>query len=260
MDIEGIYNAYLKQIDALREREENVFHASTTGSCYRKQLYTYYNFEPDPKDDKSLRLLRLGTIVHKDVEEALIKYEDRLVNMSSTLDKAPLKRSVYSEKKVEIKDLNVVGTFDAGEKVEHRNNVEFNLYDLKTAAAYKWTTKFGRKQNRKPDSDTNYKLQLGTYALAVRHKYKPDKINMYLIWYNKNTSQMREQLVSNHWIDEALSYWTELNEIKDDLGKSFQNELEPNMTEGVPFQDWECRYCQYYSICPSTLAEKKKRY
>jgi predicted RecB family nuclease len=71
---------------------------------------------------------------------------------------------------------------------------------------------------------------------------------------------MREQLVSNHWIDEALSYWTELNEIKDDLGKSFENELEPNMTEGVPFQDWECRYCQYYGVCPSNLAEKKKRY
>ena len=265
MDIEGIYNAYLKQLDALWEREENVFHASTAGSCYRKQLYAYYDFKSDAKDDKSLRLLRLGTIVHKDVEEALIKYEDTLadlsmVNMYSTLDDAPMKRSVYSEKKVKIKDLNIVGTFDAGEKVEYGNNVEFNLYDLKTAAAYKWTTKFGRKENRKPDSDTNYKLQLGTYALAVRHKYQPDKINMYLIWYNKNTSQMREQLVSNQWIDEALSYWTELNEIKDEVGKSFEDELIPNTTVGVPFQDWECRYCQYYDTCPSTLADKKKRY
>ena len=90
MDIEGIYNTYLKQLDALWERGENVFHASTAGSCYRKQLYAYYDFKSDPKDDKSLRLLRLGTIVHKDVEEALIKYEDTLVNMYSTLDDAPM--------------------------------------------------------------------------------------------------------------------------------------------------------------------------
>ena len=134
---------------------------------------------------------------------------------------------------------------------------EFNLYDLKTAAAYKWTTKFGRKQNRVADSDLNYKLQLGTYALGIRHRYNPDRINMYLVWYNKNTSQMREQLVSPEWIDKAFEYWEEVYEIKEDLGKAFETELEPMITYGVPMQDWECSYCQYESICPSTLSKKK---
>ena len=262
MDIEAIYGAYLTQQDSLRERDLNVFHASGAGSCYRKQMYSYFDYPADEKDAKSYRILRLGTIVHKDVEEALIKYEDNHVNVTD------VKHSIYSEQKIKLEDLHVVGTYDAGEKIEDGDKVTFNLYDLKTAAAYKWTTKFGRKQNRKPDSDKNYKLQLGTYALGVAKEHKPDKINMYLVWYNKNTSQMREQLVSNEWIDKALEYWTDLNEILEDSRNysegngrhRFDDELVPEVTLGVPMQDWECRYCQFYSVCPSTLADKKPRF
>ena len=259
MDIKAIYGAYLKHQDSLRERDENVFHASSAGSCHRKQMYSYYEFPSEQKDDKSFRLLRLGTIVHKDLEEAMSLYEDKLAEMQK--DDAPVQRTIHIEEKIKIEGLDVVGTFDAGEKIENSfGQSEFNIYDYKTAAAYKWTTKFGLKKNRVATTDTNYKLQLGTYALGIRRKYSPDRINMYLIWYNKNTSQMREQIVSNDWIDQAFEYWVELNEIKEELGKSFEEELVPVETFGVPVQDWECRYCQYYSICPSTLADKKSKY
>jgi len=258
MDIEAIYGAYLTQQDSLRERDLNVFHASAAGSCYRKQMYSYYDYPSDAKDDKSLRLLRLGTLVHKDMEEALSMYEDKLADMQ--IKNAPIQRSIHIEEKIKIEELDVVGTFDAGEKIDDGTIIEFNLYDYKTAAAYKWTTKFGRVKNRVASTDTNYKLQLGTYALAIKYKYKPDKINMYLVWYNKNTSQMREQLVSSEWIDKAREYWTEMFEMKEDMGKRFEDDLIPEDTLGVPVQDWECRYCQFYSICPSTLADKKPRY
>ena len=257
MDIKAIYGAYLKHQDSLRERDKNVFHASSAGSCYRKQLYSYYDYPSDEKDDKSFRLLRLGTIVHSDLEKAMSMYQDKLANMQ--LPENPIERSIHIEEKIKIEDLDVVGTFDVGEKIENSfGQSEFNLYDYKTAAAYKWTTKFGRKTNRVASTDTNYKLQLGTYALGIRHKHWPDKINMYLIWYNKNTSQMREQIVSNEWIDNALEYWLDVKEIKEELGKDFEKELIPEDAYGVPMQDWECRYCQYYSICPSTLADKKR--
>ena len=258
MDIKSIYSAYLNHQNSLRPKDEHVFHASSAGSCYRKQMYSYYDYPADSKDDKSLRLLRLGTIVHKDMEEALIMYEDKLAAME-TKD-AQLQRSIHIEEKVTIEDLDVVGTFDSGERIEDGTEIEFNLYDYKTAAAYKWTTKFGRIKNRVASTDTNYKLQLGTYALAVKYKYEPDRINMYLVWYNKNTSQMREQIVSNEWIDKAHEYWTEIFEMKEEMGKKFEKELIPEDTLGVPVQDWECRYCQYYSLCPSTLADKKPRY
>ena len=249
MDIKTIYNSYLQEQDSLRERDKNVFHASSAGSCYRKQMYSYYDFPFDEKDENSFRLLRLGTLVHADLEKAMSLYQDKLAKANSNIQ-------IYIEEKIKIEDLDVVGTFDAGEMIDD----DFNLYDYKTAAAYKWTTKFGLKKNRVASTDTNYKLQLGTYALGIKHKLNPDKIHMYLVWYNKNTSQMREQIVSNEWIDKAFEYWTEMFEMKEDMGKGFEDELIPEVTYGVPVADWECRYCQYYSICPSTLADKKPKY
>ena len=113
MDIKAIYGAYLKHQDSLRERDENVFHASSAGSCHRKQMYSYYGFPSEQKDDKSFRLLRLGTIVHKDLEEAMSLYEDKLAEMQK--DDAPVQRTIHIEEKIKIEGLDVVGTFDAGE-------------------------------------------------------------------------------------------------------------------------------------------------
>ena len=247
MDIELLYHSYLVQADNLREKDEKLFHASSAGSCLRKQMYSYYDFPQDRKDKRSYRILRLGTIVHKDIEEAIANYED--VNSDGN-------EQVFIEDKIELEELNVVGTYDVG-RIDMEEN-KFTLWDIKTAAAYKWTTKFGRKQNRKPSSDTNYKLQLGTYALGINQKFKVGKIEMYLLWYNKNTSQMREQIVSPEWIEKALEYWVTVNETLEDIDEHFEEELKPEYYLGVPYQDWECRYCQYYSICPSTLADKKK--
>jgi hypothetical protein len=235
MDIESIYHSYLVDVENERNKdmEKGVFHASSSGSCYKKQLYNYFEYEPSQKDKKSYRILRLGTILHKDIEDAINRHksDDSII---------------FTEDHVEIKELNVVGTYDAG---EYMDNKDFNLYDIKTAAAYKWTTKFGRKENRKSGGDTNYKMQLGTYAIGIKNKYDVNRINMSLLWYNKNTSMMREQLVNPKWIDESYQYWKDLNEILDDVGEDFVNELEPNFDLGVPFQDWECNYCQFSNIC-----------
>ena len=258
MDIQDIYSVYLKYKNSLRERDKNVFHASSSGSCYRKQMYSYYDYPFDEIDGKSLRLLRLGTLVHEDLEKAMSMYQDKLVDMQEK--DAPLQKIIHIEEKVKIEDLDVVGTFDAGETITNGIDKEFKLYDYKTVAAYKWQTKFGHTKNRVPNSDTNYKLQLGTYALAVKEKYNVSKITMYLVWYNKNTSLMKEQIVYNEWIEKAFEYWTEVFEMKEEMDKGFEDELIPEITYGVPVQDWECRYCQYYSICPSTLADKKPKY
>ena len=241
MDIISIYHSFLKSVENSRDyyKIKKVFHASSAGSCFRKQLYSYFDFPRDEKDDKSYRILRLGTLVHQDVEEAIKHY-----NMPSDRDS-----DVFSEDEIKLPDFNVIGTYDVGELKDG----EFTLWDLKTAAAYKWSKKFGRKPEK--SSDTNYKLQLGTYALGVNLKYEISKINMYLLWYNKNTSQMREQLISPEWIEKALEYWAELNDILEDSGEKFEEDLIPEIWSGVPFQNWECRYCQYYSICPSELAE-----
>jgi len=249
MDIESIYHSYLVQAENLRERDKGVFHASSAGSCLRKQMYSYYDFPQDSKDKRSYRLLRLGTIVHEDIEKAIEHYCIEFMNNDGN-------EKVFVEDKVKLKELNVVGTYDVGHINEEES--KFTLWDIKTAAVYKWTTIFGRMENRKPNAAKNYKLQLGTYALGINQKYKVSKIEMYLIWYRKNDSFLREQLVSPEWIEKALEYWTVVNETLEDCGKFFEDELKPGYWEGVPYEDWECKYCSYNSICPSTLADKKR--
>ena len=257
MDIKSVYHSYLVHLESKRERTKNKFHASSAGSCFRKQMYSYYDFPQDTKDDKSYRVLRLGTIVHEDIENALIHYGQQ------THD-----GRIYIEHEVEIEPLNLVGTFDVGEMIKDRGNITFNLYDIKTAALFTWSKKFAREIiNRDPKVDMNYKMQLGTYALAMNEKHDLDKINMYLVWYRKNDSFVRETIVNNNWIDKALEYWTEVNEILEEHGKMFEKELIPGVYPSVPPEsgydkhgiNWNCRYCQYYNICPSIFAGKNKR-
>jgi len=82
---------------------------------------------------------------------------------------------------------------------------------------------------------------------------------MYLVWYKKNDSHWREVLVSPDWIEKAIEYWTELNSILEDCGESFEEDLVPEYWDGVPFKTWECSYCPYYDLCPSTIADKVRK-
>ena len=57
---------------------------------------------------------------------------------------------------------------DIGEYIEE--NGVFNLYDLKTTAAYKWSTMFGIKKNKQPVFEFDkYRMQLATYGLSLIH-------------------------------------------------------------------------------------------
>ena len=63
---------------------------------------------------------------------------------------------------------------------------------------------------------------------------------------------------SPEYIEKALEYWITVNETLEDCGKLFEDDLKPESWEGVPYQDYECGICPYYSICPSNLADKKR--
>ncbi len=248
MNIESAYNDYLVHLESKRERTKNKFHASSAGSCFRKQMYNYFDFPQSVKDNRSYRLLRLGTIIHEDIENAIMYSQNSIEGR------------VYIENEVEIPELNLVGTYDLGQFIKDDNgHTTFNLYDIKSSAMYTWQKMFGQIKNRKPGTDNNYKMQLATYALAINEKLSPDKMNMYLVWYKKNDSHLKEVLVSPDWIEKAIEYWTELNSILEDCGESFEEDLIPEYWDGVPFKEWECSYCPYYDLCPSTLADKRRK-
>jgi CRISPR/Cas system-associated exonuclease Cas4 (RecB family) len=252
MNILGIYQDYLRKVDKehkkSREKDGIMFHASTAGSCFRKQIYSLFDFVPAEFDDRTLRVLRMGTIVHSDIEKALREY-------------VPKEHEVlFIEHGIEIEDLNVIGTLDVA--VWDETTKDLSVYDIKTAANYTWSKHFGRKDNRQKGSNENYKLQLGTYAFAMQRTLNPSRTSLYLLWYNKNNSSVREQIIMPDWIDNAITYWTELNEMLDEYSKNdgqLTDMLIPEVDYGVPFQQWECGYCPYYEQCPSTLADKKRK-
>ena len=238
IDIEKIYSDYLEKQNTENRKKykkfKGWFSASAAGSCYRKQMYRADGVEEVPIDKRVKRLLRLGTIVHSDVEECILDYINSPGFESEDIE-------IYTEHRITIPDIKVVGHLD----IAARKGDKIHVYDVKTCADYKWKTKFGR--NPKYGSSSNYNLQIGTYAMGLGNELEIEDINMSLLWYNKNDSRWREEQISPDWIDKAFEYWAELCEDTEDKKPE---ELMPG-SYGVPMQNWECKYCGYKDIhCP----------
>ena len=234
LDIEGVYSSYLEEKNtenrAKYDKYKNWFSASSAGSCFKKQLLKKEGKEEPKLDRRVMRLLRLGTIVHEDIQKSI---EDSI--LMSDID-----YKIMMEERIELPDLNVVGHLDIG--VLDRTTGELKVMDIKTCASYKWRVKFGRKPDLK--GSPKYNLQLATYTHALSEREDVTHKEMSLIWYNKDTSALREEIVDNDWIEDALIYWEDLNERC--TGKESED-LNPG-EYGVPFENWECRYCGFKDI------------
>ena len=232
INIEDIYHDFLLA-EGVKHREKydkfsGWFSASSAGSCHRKQWYKINKFEETPPDVRPLRVMRLGTIVHKDLENAVSMY-----NASNKDDEI-----IYSEHRIELPEINVVGHLDLAVSTVDK----IYVYDIKTAHSFKWKKMFGR--NVDPNPSVNYQLQLGTYALGLMTQLdrKDADVEMGLIWYRKDDSWMKVQLIDEEWIQNAFFYWVELNE-------AIQEEGKPKIgSYNTPVYNWECKYCPYHKI------------
>ena len=78
IDIEGIYRDYIdkkqeqNRVDRY-EGNEGWYHASGSGSCSRKLYFeSVEKVKPtNPIDKRTKRLLRLGNVVHNDIQDSL---------------------------------------------------------------------------------------------------------------------------------------------------------------------------------------------
>tara|TARA_Y100001973_G_C5137366_1_gene301061 strand:- start:284 stop:1033 length:750 start_codon:yes stop_codon:yes gene_type:complete len=243
IDIPKIYNEYLqkKSVENREKYKDHLgwFSASSAGSCYRKQIHRTQGLEVGALDEKSARLLRLGTLVHADFEEAMKDYD-----IQERADK-PDELQVVTEHRIEIPELNVVGHLDVG--VINREGEMIHVYDIKTAGAWKWRMKFGRNPDKNPS--VNYELQLATYAIGLGNEEDITDIRLSIMWYNKDNSMMREEKISDLYLEEAFNYWTDLNETSDSIQGEAEM-LKPG-TENVPVYNWECKYCEFQGkYCP----------
>tara|TARA_Y100000310_G_scaffold329677_1_gene399965 strand:- start:565 stop:1335 length:771 start_codon:yes stop_codon:yes gene_type:complete len=243
--VTDIYNNYLdkqQEINQKKYREgrpEGYFTASGAGKCFKQNYYQLLGTDMRELDVRVKSLLRLGTLVHIDLEEAFknIHIPDYLC---------------MTEHDIKLSDLKVIGRADL--VIFNIESGHLRVYDYKTAASYKWRLKFGLKKNRDKNPSKQYELQLGTYALGIRKELEKrvdvKDTELRIVWYNKDTSAMKEEIIDTNFMVLAEAYWEDLNEAVDDI-KSV-DELIPYETYGVPMMDWECRYCAFNEKCKPT--------
>ena len=235
INVEEIYASELEREQLINRNKyrnhDGWFSASSAGSCFKKLMLRREGKQEPKMDNRVMRLLRLGTVVHEDIQRAIM-------NSEQMGDK---NLTIMMEKRVEIPELKVVGHLDIG--ILDKKTGGIKVVDIKTCASYKWRMKFGRNPDKK--GNPNYNMQLATYLKALRDETKSDGLaSMSLLWYNKDTSALREEYVELPWIDKAIEYWEELNEYSDE---STSEDMVVG-SYGVPMENWECRYCGFKDI------------
>ena len=216
----GLEEYYLNYIDSKNDEiyknryvgNESYYHASAAGFCSRKMYYeSIEKAEPtNPIEPLSKIRMRFGSIFHEDFQQALVNNINMLTNTniySKEKNKVLSKKKVkfHVEQEIVIPDLNVRGHYDIVAQQEEDDEERVYLYDLKTIGSYPWKRKFGTSYSE-TDTFENYKLQLGTYGLAVQEQFgRLD--GMYLYFYNKDTSAMKNVFVSNNYLGLARNYW-----------------------------------------------------
>ena len=222
--------------------------ASSAGYCYKKQYYQLHGYKGEPMDKRVLRLLRLGTLLHKDLEESLDKYA-KIIK-----EKGAESVQIFTEHLIELPSLNVVGHLDYMFIIDDR---EYWVGDLKSLNDWSWKLKFGKKFANKKQSP-HYYLQLGTYCLGVQQQFHvKEPMMLDLTWYNKNDSNMKNASVDPMWIHRAQAYWIDLNDFLLEVGEDILD-VEATTAIGIPMMDWECKYCQFNKICKGGMNWKKK--
>jgi len=252
---EDIYQEYLvhKNEENRKERyegNESWYHASGAGFCSRKLYYeSVEKAEPtNPPNKKSMRTMRVGTVLHQDIQDALIYYNNILYNKENNNDNILLEniavdnvKKFDTEGEITLPDLNVRGFFDVLlQDCSASGTEEINrLYDIKTIHSWGYKQKFGRDVIK--HESRNHFLQVATYGLALKEKLGSLE-SMSILYYNKDNSSIGEQIVPNEYLNKARRYWRAINE---EHSKGL-----PGFVHGVsPAYKWCCSYCQFKDHC-----------
>ena len=252
---EQIYQDYLlaKNEENRKDRydgNEGWYHASGAGLCSRKLYFeSVEKTQPtNPPNKSSMRKMRVGTILHQDIQDSLILYNNIYNNIQDNIKKDNILQSNITQEynvkfdvegEIRLPSLNVRGFYDVVSR-DCSAEKTVKLYDIKTTASFSFARKFSRKLIS-PQENRNHYLQLGTYGLGLREEGL-DVDQMSIIYYNKDNSTMREVVVPNMFIDEAKRYWYSINE---EHSKGL-----PGFNFGTsPANAWICGYCQFKSRC-----------
>ena len=251
-DIAGIYNDFIESENKVNTEnryvgKEHYFGASGTNMCIRKHWFRRNKIEEsDATDIIGNRRMRLGTIQHNDLENALGWFLNNQKNQShNSIYNNTNTSSIYSsnidtidtEGEIILPELNVRGFYDAVFKMK---SGEVFLYDFKTINGWSYKLKFGR--DKKPAKVLTHETQLATYGMGVKEKYgRLDA--MFLLYYHKDNSSWKEVEVPLEYMIDAKNYWLHANDI------ASGDVPPPKRKDESPMQKWECGYCNYETYC-----------
>lgn len=233
-DIVATYSALLDTENQERSHKQEHYHASSAGMCIRKHYFAVTEgVKQNPPDESSLRRLRLGTIVHTDIQRSFLP----------PLNNPPNKDTYLIEQSIYIKELNVSG------RIDFYNKETKQLTDLKTIGGYKWQKLFGRYGDT--SSVENYKMQLGTYAAGIEETLGLPVEQLFLLFYklgDPKASDMRSLEVPLEYKQKALDYWGEVNRLSGDGPP-------PIKIGSSPVESWECspKWCPFFEHCGGGL-------
>ena len=261
----GLEEYYLEYIDKKNEEnrknryvdKESYYHASGAGFCSRKLYYQSVEKAEPTNETHSIGKLRMrfGSIFHDDFQKALSDTNIKINNTNIYNNTKNKEKKHYNKKKVKfhveqeivIPELNVRGFYDVVAE-QQEDEMRVYLYDLKTIGAFAWSKSFGRDIT---NDHENYKLQLATYGIAVKEQFgRLD--GMYLYFYNKDTSAMKNVFVPNNYIGLAKNYWRNIN-------REHEKGV-PDFIPGIsPVEKWACGYCEFKDHCNPPDYKNKKR-
>ena len=214
---EDIYHEYIAYKNELNKKErysgkESWYHASGAGFCSRKLYYeSVEKAEPtNPTPPINARVMRLGTVIHQDIQDAIIYYNNiyNNINIKKDVSKEILselrvhKCTFVVEGEIQLPEFNVRGFYDILVIDETDPSLKrISLLDIKTSSRWGFEMKFSKKATI-PQENRNHFLQLGTYALGIEKEYG-NVDEMSLLYYNKDNSKMAKQNVPIRYMHTA---------------------------------------------------------
>ena len=248
----GVKISYLLWLEKLNDINYNTryskktlgFGASGAGLCHLKHYFKHIKAERKENSFDSMCKMRLGTLVHEDIQNAL--------------------QYIYDDYKVmceiPVRYKNVKGHLDIAIEIDDKNAM---LIDIKTMAAYPWSKKYGK--DKEAHASVWSKYQLATYSLGLKQEYGYENVYMYLLNYNKNTSAMKfEEVQATFFEGQAKEYWEQVTDFVKALTKAvgegydFIEQVSVLDTAmRAPVHNWECGYCDYSDTCPAKYVKEK---
>ena len=252
---EEVYHIYLSHLENENYKNrylghEDKYGMSRAGQCFLKHYYFRHKYERFPLDElRKQRVPRLGQLLHADFESALDfykKFPDKFPNVEHIYQ--PDMCNIITERMVVADDKR--GHVDT--YITFADDLKIEVYDLKSIGSWGWKIKFGKTNVE--DTNRFNQLQLSTYTLALMNTLGIKNAEMYLVYYNKDSSDMKTVSVDETYWDEAKNYWDDLKAFmlsaKDD---NFINNVIPYEFIMVPVEKWECSWCNYSPHCEQII-------